>query len=243
MPPRMNTDTEGSLSPATKGGAKHTDRGKSSRSKAAMERSIAPIMKIHVIDEERTTMTDDVSVSESDTSSKGSNHSQHRLLEFMEAACMGSSWFTSCFPCAIVTINDSDDIVVDKLSRESAMNAMYSRNCTSATDIPIHLEDQLTKKGSENMGYHRQEIECPTRSLIDQSSKDEAIAQVASAVALNDDTGSTPVVCSHKCEDPSRVDLQHIHVVSSDDMKPTCSAPTKKYGRMKLFGRKKSESS
>jgi hypothetical protein len=198
-------------------------------------------MKIHVIDEERTTMTDDVSVSESDTSSKGSNHSQHQLLEFMEATCMGSSWFTSCFPCVIVTINDSDDVVVDKLSRESAMNAMYSRNCTSATDTLTHYEEQLTRKDHEQDlnvmdNQHRQETECSSRSLIDQ---DEAIIRGASAVTSNDDTGSTPVVCSHKREDSSRVDLEDFRVVPSVNMKPACSAPTiKNNSMMRQFERR-----
>ncbi|KAL3815750.1 hypothetical protein ACHAXA_004952 [Cyclostephanos tholiformis] len=211
-------------------------------------------MKIHVIDEERTTMTEEVSVSKSDASSKGSNHCQHPLLEFVEAACVGSSWFTSCFPCAIVTINDSNDVVVSKLSRESAMNAMYSRNCTSATDTPISNEERPIKKGSEQdltvtEYQHRRKTEhefaslCEsdapvtnTRSLVKHSSEGVEFTKVASTVTPNDDTGSMPVAGSDKREDLSSV--------SSVDMKPICSVPRKKNNcKMKLFGRKKSESS
>jgi len=44
---------------------------------------------------------------------------------------MASAWFTSCFPCAVVDIDDNDNCVVDKLSRESAMNVMYANNASS----------------------------------------------------------------------------------------------------------------
>mmetsp|Transcript_12058 Transcript_12058/g.21757 ORF Transcript_12058/g.21757 Transcript_12058/m.21757 type:complete len:283 (-) Transcript_12058:143-991(-) len=82
-------------------------------------------------DEEETadeTLPDHGSTSASEASSKASNNSQPPLLEFIGATCMASAWFTSCFPCAVVDINDSDDYVVDKLSRESAMNVMYAKS-------------------------------------------------------------------------------------------------------------------
>ena len=71
---------------------------------------------------------DCISTSASEASSKGSNNSEPPLLDFIGTACMASAWFTSCFPCAVVDINDSDNKVVDKLSRQSAMNAMYGAN-------------------------------------------------------------------------------------------------------------------
>lgn len=46
-------------------------------------------------------------------------------MDFIGHACMASTWFTSCFPCAVVDINDGDDNVADKLTRASAMNVMY----------------------------------------------------------------------------------------------------------------------
>ncbi|KAL3785010.1 hypothetical protein ACHAW5_000332 [Stephanodiscus triporus] len=52
-------------------------------------------------------------------------------------------------PCAIVTINDKDDHVVDKLSRESAMNAMYSRNYTFADGTPNSGEEQSRETAPE----------------------------------------------------------------------------------------------
>lgn len=72
------------------------------------------------------TIPDHLSTSASEASSRGSNGSQAPpLLDFIGNTCMASAWFTSCFPCAVVDINDSDDYVVDRLSRESAMNTMY----------------------------------------------------------------------------------------------------------------------
>ena len=40
-------------------------------------------------------------------------------------ACMELDCFSCSFPCAIVDIDDTDQFVVDKLSREKAMDAMY----------------------------------------------------------------------------------------------------------------------
>ena len=57
---------------------------KSSLSKVVQGRSIKQSMKIDVIDEEQT-----VSVTASESSSKGSNHSQNPLLDIMGAVCMG----------------------------------------------------------------------------------------------------------------------------------------------------------
>lgn len=70
---------------------------------------------------------DHVSTSASEASE--SNDSQTpKMLDFIGATCQVSSWFTSCFPCTIVDINEYDDRVMDKLSRESAMNVMYAAN-------------------------------------------------------------------------------------------------------------------
>jgi len=254
------------------GGVKHMPRGKSSRSKVAQGSSIKQSMKIDVIDEERTTMTDQISASESDTSSKGSNHSQHPLLNFMGAACTASSWFTSCFPCAIVDINDNDGLVVDKLSRESAMNAMYSRNLTSDDGTPNSDEEQSRETDPEqdlNVMYIQlqQKMEhemkrdksdasvcnsdasvCNTRSVLEDSSGDEAFDDIAlnagAGIMPDDDTGIMPVADSHEREGSSSVDLKDFAVASFVDKTPICSAPKKKKNYMKkLFGRNKTKGS
>jgi len=82
---------------------------------------------------------DHVSITASETSSEGSYMSQPPpLLDFINATCMATARLASCFPCAVVDINDSDDYVVDRLSRENAMNVMYgsssvNNNATTAT--------------------------------------------------------------------------------------------------------------
>ena len=96
-------------------------------------------------DDEKTAETtpDNISTSASEASSKASNSSQPQLLDFIGATCMASAWFTSCFPCAVVDINDTDDYVVDKLSRESAMNVMYANNNNNHNTVPVSPSNSL----------------------------------------------------------------------------------------------------
>jgi hypothetical protein len=67
---------------------------------------------------------DHVSTSASENSDNSTN-SQPPLLDFIGTACIASTWFTSCFPCAVVDINHFDDNVVNKLNRMNAMSVMY----------------------------------------------------------------------------------------------------------------------
>lgn len=67
---------------------------------------------------------DQVSTSASENSDTSMN-SQPPLLDFIGTACTASTWFTSCFPCAVIDINHCDDQVVSKLNRSNAMNVMY----------------------------------------------------------------------------------------------------------------------
>jgi hypothetical protein len=68
---------------------------------------------------------DQVSTSASEASNDSSKNSQPPLLDFIGTACTASTWFTSCFPCAVVDINHCDDNVVNKLNRANAMSVMY----------------------------------------------------------------------------------------------------------------------
>ncbi len=90
------------------------------------------------------------STSTSENSSKASNTSEPALLDFIGATCFASAWFTSCFPCAVVDINDKDCDVVDRLSRASAMNVMYSTpyewEKPSEIQVPSSSADDLKEK-------------------------------------------------------------------------------------------------
>lgn len=85
-------------------------------------------MLVDECDEVQTvaTVPDNVSDTASEASSNGGYNNQPPVLDFMGTMCVASAWFTSCFPCAVVDINDTDDRVVHNLSRESAMNFMYA---------------------------------------------------------------------------------------------------------------------
>jgi hypothetical protein len=248
-------------SPILNGGVKHVARGKSSLSKVAQGSSIKQSMKIDVIDEEQTTMTDQVSVTESESSSKGSsNHSQNPLLDFMGAACMGSAWFTNFFPCAIVTINDRDDCVVEKLSRESAMNAMYSRNNTSADGTLIAADDTLIAADDTLIAADDSPISDKEQSRVTEPKPDLNVVYIqlqqdmehemtqdkSAASVCNSDAS----VCNARSlvddssgdEASDEIDLSVIPDVSVD-MTLISSAPKKKKKSIiKLFGWKKTES-
>lgn len=179
--------------------------------------SIKPSLKIDIIDEEQTHMTDQVSVSDSDAesaassrggSSHGSSHSaQHPLLDFMGVSCTGSDWFTNCFPCAIVPILD-DDVADKVLSREKAMNAMYAKHNTNS-DAPSlngqtrrveHSFDseqgicsvQLTQKMVHGQSMARERSHT---SLFDNSSKsgDELDERKLSNGSVNKDSSKLDI--------------------------------------------------
>ncbi|KAL7544727.1 hypothetical protein ACHAWF_008089 [Thalassiosira exigua] len=102
------------------------------------------------------TVPDNQSTSASEASSKGSNHSQPpALLDFINNTCVASAsysaWFTNCFPCAVVDINESDDYVVDKLSRRSAMNVMYMNQSAASTDVPEEKMNHTRSDQEKNL--------------------------------------------------------------------------------------------
>ena len=109
-------------------------------------------------DAEKTaeTIPDNLSEGESSRGSNGSNNSAAPpLLDFIGNTCMASAWFTSCFPCAVVDINDSDDYVVDKLSRESAMNVMYGSSITNNNSLEEKKpeDDSDSGRSSDNVMF------------------------------------------------------------------------------------------
>jgi hypothetical protein len=151
------------------------------------------MMTLEDIDED--TLPDNMSVSVSEASTRGSIPSQPPLLDFVGAACCASSWFTGIFPCAILDINDSDDLVVDKLSRESAMNVMYSNDVDRTNESINHAREQdlnimFIRVPTEETGdsLHSQPIPAVVEDESD-GDEDDAIGKSS----LNNDTYDTPV--------------------------------------------------
>lgn len=96
-------------------------------------------MKLSDIDE----VPESISVSGSENSSKGGQTTVSGEPR-MRTLCVGelSEWFTNCFPCAITDINDNDHRAVDKFSRESAMNDMYSNENYTFDGYPLQEKQQ-----------------------------------------------------------------------------------------------------
>lgn len=90
-----------------------------------------------------------ISVSGSESSSKGSQPTISDEPR-MRTLCVGelSEWFTNCFPCAITDINDNDHRAVDKFSRESAMNDMYSNENYTFDGYPLQEKQQQQQQHS-----------------------------------------------------------------------------------------------
>jgi len=224
-------------------------------------------MVLDDIDEEETadeTLPDHVSTSSSEASSKASINSQPPLLEFIGATCMASAWFTSCFPCAVVDINDSDGYVVDRLSRESAMNVMYAKNNngSSSSNIPgvshdnnSPVFDERHSGGSNEQDKNVIRIQLPEKTvqndvpipsnplvIAEEDSQDE---DVMDTISLNDEADCMPMTS----ELMGSFILQHressfvkASVASAEEdpiYLPPKSPPKKKKFGMKLFGKKK----
>jgi hypothetical protein len=79
---------------------------------------------------------DQVSTSGSEASASNASQSP-KMLDFIGATCEVTSWFTSCFPCTVVNIDEKDGHVMDRLSKESAMNVMYNSPAKMDADEPL----------------------------------------------------------------------------------------------------------
>jgi hypothetical protein len=185
------------------------------------------MMTLDNIDEE--TPPDNMSVSVSEASTIGSIHSQPPLLDFVGAACCASSWFTSIFPCAILDINDNDDLVVDKLSRESAMNVMYSNDVGRSKEFIDQGREQdsntmFIRLPAEEKGDSPHCRSIP--AVIEEESDLEVYSDeddIIGRSCLNNDTYGTPV---------TTVPLAN-KVFQFSPPKLT------KFGMQKVFGRKR----
>eukprot|EP00970_Alexandrium_tamarense_P000278 scaffold31_cov198-Alexandrium_tamarense.AAC.19 len=124
------------------------------------------------VDEGNEDQPDHISTSASEASSRNSQNSEPPLLDFIGHACMASTWFTSCFPCAVVDINDGDDNVADKLTRASAMNVMYgAMDEPEVYQVPsTDIEEDVV--GDENALY----IHLPGQQQSDVVEESEPVA-------------------------------------------------------------------
>jgi len=222
-----------------------------------------PKMVLDEIDEEEQTVEtapDHISTSASEASSMRSNSSQPPLLDFIGNTCMASAWFTSCFPCAVVDINDSDDYVVDKLSRQSAMNVMYANhnmnmntdasNSISVTPDCSPISDgnhtQYVEDHVKNVMYVRLPepgtTDVPLHSVPSVIEEDSHEDDVMDEISLNDDAGSMPVSVVSVAVTPQPMDSGIVddREIPAVNEKPIYMPPKKKkFGMKKLFGRKK----
>ena len=97
---------------------------------------------------------DHVSTSGSE-GSDGSNASQGpKILDLLGATtCEVASFFTSCFPCTVVDIDEQDGRLAGNLSKENAMNIMYN----SPTKVEVPFDEPLPEEAPQEGGdYHHQ---------------------------------------------------------------------------------------
>lgn len=211
--------------------------------------SSIPMRKISEEDE-RTADTAPDHISTSDASEADTNNSQPPLLDFVGATCSASAWFTSCFPCAVVDINDSDDYVVDKISRENAMNVMYNNNLQASpgnNSLAVTPESSPMKPGEISGGKENDVMYISVSpndgsihnipSVIEEDGSDEDADMVSlDEVSLeeNDLPQKGLGIDMPILEEPTDV------VMDNTGSEPQISSPPKKkrLSMRKLFGKK-----
>ena len=213
---------------------------------------------LNEVDESYLIDTATVSTAASEVSSKASDTSQPPLLDFIGNACEVSSWFSSCFPCAVVDINDGDDHVVNKLSRESAMHVMYSSqglaggesrgdtyvsaSNSSGWENPVETfqlpreEETAHQTACSDASIHSAPHVIPRK---DGEEEDEEVLDI---IALDNDAGHLylrPATPPKRLNNPGITDSQAPQPREESSFIEHKSSPKKKkrFG-MKMFGRK-----
>jgi len=199
------------------------------------------------------------SVTASETSSEGSHHSKPPLLDFIGATCMGaSSRFTSCFPCAVVNINDRDEYVVDKLSRESAMSAMYAKKehevPSAALNSGAGIFSLATLSDSSNSSPRldgKQAIEEQDGNTVyvplpRKSAQSNVTVHMPLIIDEDDDDDDSGIVDLREAANPllgasEEVSEPSIEILPSQSLPTTTIPPKKRKSKfgMKFFERKK----
>ena len=178
----------------------------------------------------------------SEASSKdGSNNSQAQLFDFIGATCSASAWFTSCFPCAVVDINDGDDYVMDKLTRESAMNAMYSEKPALPGNNSLESKGSAQAEKNDVMYVHVPEQEkndAPAQSMPPLIQEDDE--EEMDEISLHDEDDDVPTPGSSNSS--GIVDHQQAALPPKASKTPFQSpkgALKKKFSVKKVFGKSK----
>ena len=149
---------------------------------------------VQEVDEEAATLeTMPDHLSEASSKDGDSNNSQAQLFDFIGATCSASAWFTSCFPCAVVDINDGDDYVMDKLTRESAMNAMYSEKPPSPGNNSLESKGSAQAEKNDVMYVHmpgQEKNDSPAQSVppLIQDDDEEEMDEIS----LHDEDDGVP---------------------------------------------------
>mmetsp|Transcript_32512 Transcript_32512/g.62602 ORF Transcript_32512/g.62602 Transcript_32512/m.62602 type:complete len:268 (+) Transcript_32512:188-991(+) len=170
-----------------------------------------------------------LSTSASEISSRGSNTSEPPLLDFIGVTCFASAWFTSCFPCAVVDINDKDYNVVDKLSRASAMNVMYATPYERETPSEIHVPSTPVDEVQEqqHLSYHESESAPTTirtqvidhHELMKLRKKPSHVSDVEDEYDATDSVGAVSLSDEPEQLKPQQLTLDK-NVVEDEDLVP-----------------------
>ena len=175
----------------------------------------------------------------------GSNASQGpKILDFLGATYEVASFFTSCFPCAVVDIDEQDGRVAGNLSKENAMNIMYN----SPTKVEASSDEPLPEKAQEG-NYHQQHYNNARPTPYVGSPR---IGAVASGVmythlpimTVEDSDHIRSKGSAHKLrviEDDEATEVETVSVASEGPVSPIHSHGRKKYAIVpkkmkKLFG-------
>lgn len=185
------------------------------------------------------------SASEAEASASQASQSPKILDDFIGATCEVTSWFTSCFPCTVVNINEEDGHVGDKLSKERAMNVMYATSPNTPNSMeashndheqlqedlpPAVISPQIQDVGSNIMYTHLpiMAVTNPSEYLKSQGSdrqlhliEDDNITEVETVDNMSLDSPS-PVVS------PTNTPPQKKHTILPRKMKKLFSGKKKK---------------
>jgi len=177
-----------------------------------------------IIEEEPSTVDEVPSVPDhaSTSGSEASNNTPPMLANLIGATCSASAWFTSCFPCAVVDINDeNDNSVLDKLSPEYAMNTMY-HGPTFSSFVSDGNESALRETDDPNVMI----LHMDPQPMVDTIEEDEdGDADDASLQAIPQEYEQ--IVAVQPPAEPTRVQTQ---------LSP--ETPKKKFSVRRIFGKK-----
>jgi len=148
------------------------------------------------------------------------------LLDFINATCMSTARLASCFPCAVVDINDSDDYVVDRLSRESAMNVMYgsssisnnNNNATTTTPASINSPPNTFVSENDSCTASVGGIRFNNNGLGEQNNDDVIFIQLSDSEQMPQN--DMPIQSNPSAiveEDSSHHDDEDMHTISLND--------------------------